>query len=112
LQRGSTRRGWCCATFNISNLFLFDVGDNSWMNYFKEKGDDMIKITPKDPLQVPTGLIARSKAKKLKYAFNGFIRSIWAKMNFKKSLASISDDQALVNLIYVQERLDPSITYA
>jgi hypothetical protein len=34
------------------------------MNYFKEKGDDMIKITPKDPLQVPIGLIARLKAKK------------------------------------------------
>jgi hypothetical protein len=33
-------------------------------------------------------------------------------MNFKKSLASISDDQALINLIYVQERLDPSITHA
>jgi hypothetical protein len=33
-------------------------------------------------------------------------------MNFKKSSASISDDQALVNLIYVQNRLDPSIPYA
>jgi len=64
LQRGSTRRGWCCVTFNISILFLSDVGDNSWMNYFEEKGDDMIKITPKDPLQVPIGLIARLKAKK------------------------------------------------
>jgi hypothetical protein len=42
------------------------------MNYFEEKGNDMINITPKDPLQVPIGLIARSKAKKLKYAFNGF----------------------------------------
>jgi hypothetical protein len=22
------------ATFNVSNIFLFDVGDNSWMNLF------------------------------------------------------------------------------
>jgi hypothetical protein len=29
-------------TFNISNLFLFDVGDDSRLNPFEEKRDDAI----------------------------------------------------------------------
>jgi hypothetical protein len=31
-------------------------------------------------------------------------------MNLNKGISSISDDQTLVNLIYVQEGPDPSIT--
>jgi len=31
-------------TFNDSNLSLFDVGDDYWMNYFEERGDDMVKL--------------------------------------------------------------------
>jgi len=39
-------------TFNYSNLSLFDVGDDYWMNYFEERGDDMVKTTPNDSLEV------------------------------------------------------------
>jgi len=39
-------------TFNNSNLSLFDVGDDYWMNYFEERGDDMVKTTPNDSLEV------------------------------------------------------------
>jgi len=39
-------------TFNDSNLSLFDVGDDYWMNYFEERGDDMVKTTPNDSLEV------------------------------------------------------------
>ena len=39
-------------TFNNSNLSLFDVGDDYWMNYFEERGNDMVKTTPNDSLEV------------------------------------------------------------
>jgi hypothetical protein len=43
---------------------LFDVGDNSRLDPFEERGDDAIETTLKDPLKVPHGLITKSKAKK------------------------------------------------
>jgi hypothetical protein len=52
----------------------------------------MIKTTPEDPLQVLIGSIIRLREKKLKYAFNEIIQSIWSKMNFKEAISSISDD--------------------
>ena len=30
------------ATFNVSNLSLFDVGEDSRSNFFEERGDDAI----------------------------------------------------------------------
>jgi hypothetical protein len=66
------------STFNISNLSLFDACGNSWMNSFEERGDDMIKTTPKDQAQAPTAPITRSKANKSKNAFNWLIQSIWS----------------------------------
>jgi hypothetical protein len=50
-------------TFNISYLFLFDVGEDLWMNPFKEKRDNMIKTIPKDSLQVPIGVNYKIKGK-------------------------------------------------
>ena len=47
--------------FNISNLSLFDIGD------------DTINTTPKNPLLVPIGSIIRSRVNKLKDAFNELI---------------------------------------
>jgi len=79
-------------TFNISNISLFDAGGNSWMNSFEERGDDMIKTTPKHPAQAPTGPITRSKANKSKNAFNWLIHGIWSKMNFNKVTSSTSDN--------------------
>jgi len=60
------------ATFNYSNLPLFDVGDDYWMNYFEERGD-MVKTTPNDSLEVLIRPIIRSRAKKLKDTINGLI---------------------------------------
>ena len=45
------------ATFNVSNLSPFDVGDNSRMNPFEESGNDENQLAFKDPLHVPVGLI-------------------------------------------------------
>jgi hypothetical protein len=56
---------------------LFDVSDDSRTNVFEEIEDDTIKITPKDPskylFQVPIRPLMRSRVKKFKDAFNGFI---------------------------------------
>jgi hypothetical protein len=41
------------ATFNVSELSLFDVGDNFRVNHFEERGNDVIpSSTPRDPLEV------------------------------------------------------------
>ena len=57
------------ATFNVSNLFLFDISDDSRSNPFEDRGDDVIQPS-KDLLEVQVGLVIRLRAKKFKEAFN------------------------------------------
>jgi hypothetical protein len=90
------------AKFNVSNLSLFDVGDDSRSNPFEERGDDSIQPS-KDPLEVPVGPITRLRGTKFKQAFNGLLQDTWAKVDFKR--ISNSKMQALINLIHVQEGL-------
>ncbi|XP_035544624.1 uncharacterized protein LOC118348007, partial [Juglans regia] len=61
------------ATFNVSDLSPFDVGEDSRSNPFEERGNDRNQGGPtlKDPLQVPDGPITRSRAKKIKEAMQG-----------------------------------------
>jgi len=89
-------------TFNVAELSLFDVGDDSRLNSFEERGDDAIQA-PKDPLDVPVGPITRLKAKRFKEVFNGPFQDTWAKMDFKRILNN--EEQAMINLIQVQEGL-------
>uniref|UniRef100_A0A2N9HBM8 CCHC-type domain-containing protein n=1 Tax=Fagus sylvatica TaxID=28930 RepID=A0A2N9HBM8_FAGSY len=65
------------ATFNVSDLSPFDVGEDSWSNPFEERGNDGNQGGPslKDPLQVPDGPITRSRAKKIKEAMQGLVQS-------------------------------------
>jgi hypothetical protein len=58
------------ATFTISDLSPFDVGEDSRSNPFEERGNDGNQSGPslKDLLQVPDGPITRSRAKKIKEA--------------------------------------------
>ncbi|XP_041001589.1 uncharacterized protein LOC121247286, partial [Juglans microcarpa x Juglans regia] len=58
------------ATFNVSDLSPFDVGEDSRSNPFEERGNDRNQGGPtlKDPLQVPDGPITRSRARKIKEA--------------------------------------------
>uniref|UniRef100_A0A2N9HC89 RNA-directed DNA polymerase n=1 Tax=Fagus sylvatica TaxID=28930 RepID=A0A2N9HC89_FAGSY len=67
------------ATFNVSDLSPFDVGEDSWSNPFEERGNDGNQGGPslKDPLQVPDGPITRSRAKKIKEAMQGLVQSTW-----------------------------------
>jgi hypothetical protein len=64
------------ATFNISEISLFNVGDDSKSTFFRKRGDDAIQSTPNDLLEVPVKPITRSREKKLKDAFNELIQSI------------------------------------
>jgi hypothetical protein len=67
------------ATFNVSDLSPFDVGEDSWLNPFEERGNDGNQGGPslKNPLQVPNGPITKSRAKKIKEAMQGLVQSTW-----------------------------------
>jgi hypothetical protein len=67
------------ATFTVSDLSPFDVGEDSRSNPFEERGNDGNQSGPslKDPLQVPYGPITRSRAKKIKEAMQGLVQSTW-----------------------------------
>ena len=88
--------------FNVVDLSLFDVGDDSRSNPFEERGDDAIQA-PKDPLEVLVGPVTRLRAKRFKEALNGLFQDTWAKVNFKRILNN--EEQAMINLIHVQEGL-------
>ena len=62
------------STFNVSDLSLFDVSDDSRLNPFKEKGNDENQQAPlKDLLHVPVGPITRARSKKIKQVLNRLI---------------------------------------
>ena len=71
------------ATFNVSDLTLFDAGTDSRSNPFQEGGDDMIQADnkPKDALQVPEGPITRQRTKRLREAMAGLVQSFTADCN-------------------------------
>jgi hypothetical protein len=58
---------------------------------------------PRDPLEVWLGPVTRLRAKRFKKAINGLLQDKWAKVDFKR--ISNNKEQALINLIYVQEML-------
>jgi len=77
------------ATFNVSDLTLFDVGDDSRSNPFEEREDDADQPNTKrnhanDPLEVPIGPITRARAKKLKEALNELVQNIWSKIDLER----------------------------
>jgi hypothetical protein len=77
------------ATFNVSDLTLFDVGDDSRLNPFEERRDYEHQPNTKrnhanDPLEVSIGPITRARAKKLKKALNGLVQNIYNKMDLEE----------------------------
>jgi hypothetical protein len=97
------------ATFNISDLTLFNVGDDSRSNPFEERWDNedqpYTKLNhAKDPLKVPSGLIRIVREKKYKEALNRLVRNIWSKMDLKEiGTPREHERQPLIHLIQVQE---------
>jgi hypothetical protein len=66
------------ATFIVSDLTLFDVGDDSKSNPFEERGDDADQPNTKrnhatDQLEVPIEPITIARTKKLKEALNELV---------------------------------------
>jgi hypothetical protein len=89
------------ATFNVSDIYLFDVGDDSRTNSFEERGNDTIQATPRDLLEILGGLVTKFRTKRFKEALNGLHQDICAKVDFKKILSN--EVQVLINLIHVQD---------
>ena len=87
------------ATFNVSDLSPFDVGDHSRMNPFEERGNDENQQAFRDPLHVPVGPITRARSKKIKEALNGLIQEIWADSNVGHSKLGLKEDEGVINLI-------------
>ena len=68
------------ATFNVSDITLFDVGnDDSGSNPFKKKkdGKDLSNIKrnhTNDPSMMPSRPITRAREKRLKETLNGLVQ--------------------------------------
>jgi hypothetical protein len=95
------------ATFTVSDLSPFDVGEDSRSNPFEERGNDGNQSGPslKDPLQVPDGPITRSRAKKIKEAMQGLVQSTWDKASKSPTIkVGLKErEPVLIHLIQVVE---------
>ena len=87
------------ATFNVSDLSPFYVGDYLRTNPFEERGNDENQQAFKDPLHVLVGPITRARSKKIKEALNGLIQEIWTNSNIGLSRLDPKDDEVIINLI-------------
>ena len=105
------------ATFNVADLSLFDVGEDSRSNPFKDRGNDesfsgsIGEVTVHNPLNDLDGPITRSRAKKIKEAMVGLVQSTWAKFGHPVNKTSTfklgfnKEGVALINLIQATEEL-------
>ena len=101
------------ATFNVADLSPFDVRDDSRSNPFEERENDESYVGPinKDPLVVPNGPITQSRAKKIKEAMAGLVKSTWTEHAHSPSKASTckmgfkEEDPALIHVIQAKEEL-------
>jgi hypothetical protein len=73
-------------TFNIYNISLFDVSDDSRMNPFVERGNNVIQTITRYLLEVIVGPVTRRRTKKFNEVFNELLQKTWAKVDFKKIL--------------------------
>jgi hypothetical protein len=95
------------ATFNVSDLSLFDVGDDSRTNPFEERGNDgNQQASLKDLLHVPVGPITRARSKMIKEAISGLIQEIWAGSKIEHSNLGPKKDEGVINLIQAIDGAD------
>ncbi|KAI9153187.1 hypothetical protein LWI28_007432 [Acer negundo] len=88
------------ASFNVSDLSPFDVGDDLRTNHFQEGGNDENKEAAlRGPLLVPAGPITRVRAKRFKEALDGLIQDTWADSEVLNSKMNPHEDQCLINVI-------------
>jgi hypothetical protein len=95
------------ATFNVSDISPFDVGEDSRSNPFEERANDGNQGGPslKDPLQVLDGPITRSRAKKIKEAMQGLVQSTWdeASKSLTLKMSLKEGEPILIHLIQAME---------
>ena len=88
------------ASFNVSDLSLFDASDDLRANPSQEEGNDA-NAWRKDPVAVPLGPVMRAQAKKFKEALNNLIQALHKEA--ANSVTTEGDDiHKLVQLIQVQ----------
>ena len=90
------------ATFNVSDLSSFDVGDDLMTNPFEEwenYGVQISKHASRDPLHIREGPITRACAKKIQEALIGLIKDVQAKTFASPTL---EEQQHLVHFMHVQ----------
>jgi hypothetical protein len=98
------------ATFNVSDLSPFGVGDELDLrtNPFQEEGNDEDVASTRswnaDPIQVPIGPVTRARAKKFQNALSGLIQGIWAQASTWRPIEGDERNlQPITNMIQVQE---------
>jgi hypothetical protein len=87
------------ATFNVTDLSPFDVGDDLRTNPFQEGGNDEdIKAQRNfhEPVQVPVGPVTRARAKRFKEELNNLVQRV---LQQEESLFTTDGDQRLILLI-------------
>uniref|UniRef100_A0A2N9HUK1 Integrase catalytic domain-containing protein n=1 Tax=Fagus sylvatica TaxID=28930 RepID=A0A2N9HUK1_FAGSY len=95
------------ATFNVTDLSPFDVGDDLRANPFQEEGNDGDQgTTSKDLVQVPIGPVTRARAKKFKDVLNGLIQELWAQANSWRPRV-LDGDQGTTSKDLVQVPIGP-----
>ena len=69
------------ATFSVSDLSSFDIGDDLKTNPSQEEGNDKGTANQwtMDPIKVLIGPVTTSRAKRFKETINRLIQHIWAK---------------------------------
>ena len=87
------------ATFNVSDLSPFDVGDDLRKNHFEERGNDENQQALNDPLHVLVGPITKARSKKIKEVHNELIQEIWVDSNTGHSRLGPKEDEGVINLI-------------
>jgi hypothetical protein len=88
-------QGWynISATFNVSDLSPFDVGDGPRTNPFEERGNvENKQASLKDPLHVLVGPITRARSKMIREALSVLIQEIWAGSKMRHSKFGPKED--------------------
>ena len=88
------------ATFNITDLSLFDACSDLRTNPSQEEENDANTSTTKDPIQRPSGPVTRSRAKAFKEAVNGLIREVCFQ---EKPLEPNEVDYGWITIVQAQE---------
>ena len=97
------------ATFNVTDLSPFDVGDDLRTNPFQEGGNDVdIKATPSTPtngpMHIPIGPLTRARARRFKEELNIFTRRL---LQQGEEFTIVEGERRVVTCIKVEPELKP-----